>query len=64
MTGDRDAVNVVVPSGRDVGPIAGAVSRRVFADSAQVAKWFSRDSVMWRVLPNTYEMWWDTTPRV
>lgn len=60
VTGDRDAVDVVVPSGRDVGPIAGAVSRRVFADSAQVAKWFSRDSVMWRVLPNTYEMWWDT----
>lgn len=60
ITGDRDAVNVVVPSGRDLGPIASAVSRRVFADSAQVAEWFSRDSVMWRVLPNTYEMWWDT----
>ena len=60
VTGDRDAVNVVVPSGRDLGPIASAVSRRVFADSAQVAEWFSRDSVMWRVLPNTYEMWWDT----
>ena len=36
-TGDRDAVDVVVPSGRDVGPVAGAVSRRVFADSAAVA---------------------------
>ncbi|MGB1943302.1 MAG: endolytic transglycosylase MltG, partial [Flavobacteriales bacterium] len=60
VTGDRDVVDVVVPSGRDVGPIAGAVSRRVFADSTEVADWFSRDSVMWRVLPNTYEMWWDT----
>lgn len=60
VTGDRDAVKVVVPSGRDVGPLAGAVARRLFADSATLAQWFSRDSVMWRILPNTYEMWWET----
>ena len=60
VTGNREAVRVVVPSGRDVGPIAGGAARHVFADSAKLAEWLVQDSVMWRVLPNTYEMWWET----
>ena len=53
VTGNREAVRVVIPSGRDVGPIAGGAARHVFADSAELAEWFVQDSVMWRVLPNT-----------
>lgn len=60
VTGNREAVRVVVPSGRDVGPVAGAASRNVHADSAEVAQWMAQDSIMWRILPNTYEMWWET----
>ena len=60
VTGNREAVRVVIPSGRDVGPVAGGAARHVFADSAELAEWFVHDSVMWRVLPNTYEMWWET----
>lgn len=60
VTGQREAVNVVVPAGRDVGPVAGTSTRRILADSAEVATLFMADSMMWRVLPNTYEMWWET----
>ena len=60
VTGNREAVRVVVASGRDVGPIAAGASRHVYADSAQLAVQLALDSVMWRVLPNTYEMWWET----
>lgn len=60
VTGDREAVRVVVPSGRDVGPIAGTATRRIHADSAKVAALLAEDSMKWRVVPNTYEMWWET----
>ena len=60
VVGDRQTVNVVVPSGRDVGPIAGSIARRIWADSAEVASLLELDSNMWRVVPNTYDMWWET----
>ena len=60
VTGQREAVKVVIPSGRDVGPVAGATSRRIFADSIDVAELFMQDSMRWRIVPNTYEMWWET----
>lgn len=60
VTGQREAVKVVIPSGRDVGPVAGATARRIFADSNDVAELFMQDSMRWRIVPNTYEMWWET----
>lgn len=60
VTGQRDPVKVVIPSGREVGPVAGATARRIFADSIDVAELFMRDSMRWRIVPNTYEMWWET----
>ena len=60
VTGQRDPVKVVIPSGRDVGPVAGATARRIFADSNEVAELFIQDSMRWRIVPNTYEMWWET----
>ena len=60
VTGQRDPVKVVIPSGRDVGPVAGATARRIFADSNDVAELFIQDSMRWRIVPNTYEMWWET----
>ena len=59
VTGQREMVNVVVPSGRDIGPIAAAASRTIFVDSIGLANRFSEDSVMWRIIPNTYECWWE-----
>ena len=50
VTGARESVNVVVPSGRDVGPVAGATARRIFADSSDVAELFERDSMRWRIV--------------
>ena len=60
VTGQREPVMVVIPSGRDVGPVAGAAARHIFADSTEVARLFAQDSIRWRVIPNTYEMWWET----
>lgn len=60
VTGNREAARVVVPSGRDVGPIAGACAKNIWADSAEIATLLMHDTVMWRVVPNTYEVWWET----
>ena len=60
VTGNREAVRVVVPSGRDLGPIAGTTSRRIHADSTEVLALLSEDSMLWRIVPNTYEMWWES----
>ena len=60
VTGQREPVKVIIPSGRDVGPVAGATARRIFADSNDVAELFMQDSMRWRIVPNTYEMWWET----
>ncbi|PCJ81334.1 MAG: aminodeoxychorismate lyase [Bacteroidetes bacterium] len=58
--GDRGAVKVVVPAGRDLGVIAGKISSKIAADSVEVFGLITRDSIRWRIIPNTYEMWWET----
>jgi UPF0755 protein len=60
VTADREAVRVVVRSGRDLGPIAGTMTRRLFADSSAMIELLGQDSILWRILPNTYELWWET----
>ena len=59
VTGQREMVNVVVPAGRDIGPIAATASRNIFADSASLSYRLAEDSMRWRIIPNTYECWWE-----
>jgi len=59
-TGTRETVRMVVPAGRDLPPIAGAMARNLHADSAEVLARITADSVRWRIVPNTYDMWWET----
>ena len=59
-TGDRKSVRVIVPAGRDLNVIAGKISTRIAADSSDVLKLISPDSIRWQIIPNTYEMWWET----
>ena len=58
--GDRGAVKVVVPAGRDLEIIAWRLSSRIAADSVEVFGLIKHDSIRWRIIPNTYEMWWET----
>ena len=59
-TGDRESVRVIVPAGRDLDAIAGKIALRIAADSSDVLKLISPDSIRWQIIPNTYEMWWET----
>ena len=59
-TGERESVRVIVPAGRDLNVIAGRIARRIAADSLDVLKLISPDSMRWQIIPNTYEMWWET----
>jgi len=59
-TGDRESVRVIVPAGRDLDVIAGKIASRIAADSSDVFKLISPDSIRWKIIPNTYEMWWET----
>ena len=59
-TGDRKSVRVVVPAGRDLEVIAGKIALRIVADSVDVLNLIRPDSMRWQMIPNTYEMWWET----
>ena len=59
-TGDRESVRVIVPAGRDLDVIAGRIAQNIAADSLAVFNLISPDSIRWQIIPNTYEMWWET----
>ena len=59
-TGDRESVRVIVPAGRDLDVIVGKIASRIAADSLEVLNLISPDSIRWQIIPNTYEMWWET----
>lgn len=59
--GDREAVRVVVPAARDLEVVAGKIAAPIAADSAEVLRIISPDSIRWQIIPNTYEMWWETS---
>ena len=59
--GGKSEVRVVVPAHRDLGVIAATIARPLQLDSAAVHRAIAPDSVRWRLLPNTYRMYWSTT---
>lgn len=72
-SGNQDAVNVTIIPGRDLGFIAERASRNILADSASIMEFFTSDQLQsefgmdmtglkTRILPNTYQMWWNTGP--
>ena len=60
-TGDRESVSVIVPAGRELEVIAGKIAKNIAADSMAVLQFIRPDSIRWQIIPNTYEMWWETT---
>ena len=58
--GDREAVSVIIPAARDLEVVAGKIAAPIAADSAEVLAIIIPDSVRWQIIPNTYEMWWET----
>ena len=59
-TGNRESVRVIVPAGRDLEVIAGKIAQNIAADSLAVLQLIRPDSIRWQMIPNTYEMWWET----
>ena len=66
-------VRLVLPSVRTMADLSGFLSRHLMMDSAAVASALSRPSMLDSLgftaetvpalfIPNTYELWWDTTP--
>lgn len=59
--GGKSEVRVVVPAHRDPGVIAAAIARPLRLDSATVHEALAEDSILWRLVPNTYRMYWSTS---
>lgn len=59
-TGQREEITLPLPSKRSVADIAGALAPRIWADSASIAQALDTDSMLWRILPNTYRVYWET----
>ncbi len=71
-SGNQEAVNVVIHNERDVSMIAGKLDRYLLLDSLQILECltssrsliqegFHRDSLITLFIPNTYQMWWNTS---
>ena len=58
--GSRESVRVIVPSSRHVDKVAGRLASTIAADSAEVYALIQPDSIGWQIIPNTYELWWET----
>lgn len=59
--GGKSEVRVVVPAHRELGVIAATIARPLQLDSAAVHRALAPDSIRWRIIPNTYRMYWSTT---
>ena len=59
--GLRDEVRVVVPAHRDLGVVARSIAGPILADSASVRQALTADTLAWKIIPNTYHMWWEST---
>lgn len=62
-SGERETVRVVVPAHRDVGVIAGSIAAQLWADSAAVDAVLRNDTLWWQIRPNTYDFYWETSPK-
>ena len=71
--GEQDPVKLVIGGARTIPQLAGKISRQIAADSAELVNvlynkkirashGFIRDSIMAMFIPNTYEVYWTTTP--
>lgn len=59
-TGLREEVRLTVPSKRTVAEIAAVLAPRIYADSAAIHDALAGDSMLWRIVPNTYRVYWET----
>jgi len=60
-TGLREEVSITVPSIRSIEEIASAIAPKIWADSASIVQALGADSIQWRIVPNTYRVYWETT---
>lgn len=71
--GEQDPVRLVIGGARTIPQLAGKISRQIAADSAELVSTlynksirashgYVRDSIMAMFIPNTYEVYWTTTP--
>lgn len=58
-TGQREEIALTIPAKRSIKEVASAVASRVFADSANIVHALEPDSVLWRIVPNTYNLYWE-----
>ncbi|MBR1667269.1 MAG: endolytic transglycosylase MltG [Bacteroidaceae bacterium] len=69
---NEQPINLVVPSVRTMNMMAGKLGRQLMVDSAQIAQYlndeanikslgYTRESLPGLFIPNTYEVYWDTS---
>tara|TARA_B100001093_G_scaffold445427_2_gene449069 strand:+ start:1531 stop:2508 length:978 start_codon:yes stop_codon:yes gene_type:complete len=58
-TGQREEVALTVPAKRSIQEVASAIAPRILADSSSIVSALQPDSILWRVLPNTYNLYWE-----
>lgn len=58
-TGQREEVAVAIPAKRSIQQLAGAVAPKLNADSARIVALLQPDSIQWRIVTNTYNMYWE-----
>tara|TARA_B100000768_G_scaffold77039_1_gene73393 strand:- start:3404 stop:4381 length:978 start_codon:yes stop_codon:yes gene_type:complete len=59
-TGQREEVAVTVPAKRSIEELAAAIAPKLHADSASIVQMLRPDTIQWRIIPNTYNMYWES----
>ncbi|TVR88983.1 MAG: endolytic transglycosylase MltG [Saprospirales bacterium] len=73
-SGEQDAVNVVIPSARDLGLVTKRAATNIEADSQAISQYIFSQALIEdfgidptglknRIIPNTYKMWWNSDPK-
>ncbi len=60
-TGEREEISVIVPAKRHLREISSAISSRIWADSTALYQALDQDSIRWRIVPNTYRIYWEAS---
>ena len=72
-SGNQDAINLVVPAARDLTVVAARAGNTLMPDSSLIADYFfgkeleekfelDARQLKSRIIPNTYQMWWNSDP--
>lgn len=58
-TAERDEIALTIPSKRTIAEALQSIAPKIYADSASLAAAFDDPEFGWKIIPNTYQVYWE-----